>query len=326
MGGRDAFITPRGDAGMGDASSLNVDAYVPPGTDGGPRADAYVAPGMDGGPVGCTSAAECSDGLACNGVERCEGSRCVAGTPMVCDDGLSCTTDTCTEPGTCGYVSTCPAGQTCGAGGCTSACPETPCRLVSPQCGCASGQGCYLNGAMRMCMIAGGGAEGAACTASVDCQAGLECINVASSGTAATLCLRHCTTDANCTGGGSAGSICLLTLNDGMGGDIPGVTLCTRACDPVNQTGCPTAATCSIYQESAGAMRYLTHCSAPFGAGRAGAFCADDSGCARGFACLANTCYHWCRVATGSGCSGLERCTSLAPAAIVGGVEYGVCT
>ena len=38
----------------------------------------------------CGSDADCSDGQACNGVERCVANACVAGTPMVCDDGNVC--------------------------------------------------------------------------------------------------------------------------------------------------------------------------------------------------------------------------------------------
>ena len=44
----------------------------------------------------CGSDADCSDGQACNGVERCVANACVAGTPMVCSDGNVCNgTETC---------------------------------------------------------------------------------------------------------------------------------------------------------------------------------------------------------------------------------------
>lgn len=53
------------------------------------------APGADVG--ACSTAAECDDGLACNGVETCADGRCAIGTPMRCDDGIACTTDFCSE-------------------------------------------------------------------------------------------------------------------------------------------------------------------------------------------------------------------------------------
>jgi hypothetical protein len=44
----------------------------------------------------CGSDSQCSDGQACNGVERCVNNACVAGTPMVCNDGNQCNgTETC---------------------------------------------------------------------------------------------------------------------------------------------------------------------------------------------------------------------------------------
>ena len=54
----------------------------------------------------CTSDANCTDGLVCNGLETCnaQGS-CVPGTAVNCNDGVACTTDACTEPsGTCTHV------------------------------------------------------------------------------------------------------------------------------------------------------------------------------------------------------------------------------
>jgi hypothetical protein len=53
----------------------------------------------------CGNDAQCSDGAACNGVERCVNNACVAGAPMVCDDGDQCNgTETCVG-------STCVAGS-----------------------------------------------------------------------------------------------------------------------------------------------------------------------------------------------------------------------
>ena len=48
-------------------------------------------------PPGCTTNAQCSDGLFCNGAETCVTGTCQPGTPPSCDDGVGCTTDSCNE-------------------------------------------------------------------------------------------------------------------------------------------------------------------------------------------------------------------------------------
>ena len=45
----------------------------------------------------CTTAADCDDGLYCNGTESCVGSVCQPGEPVVCNDNISCTDDSCDE-------------------------------------------------------------------------------------------------------------------------------------------------------------------------------------------------------------------------------------
>ncbi len=45
----------------------------------------------------CTTPAECSDGLFCNGAEECREGTCVPGTPPLLDDGIACTDDRCNE-------------------------------------------------------------------------------------------------------------------------------------------------------------------------------------------------------------------------------------
>lgn len=329
-GGGDEARIDGGRPGGGDGGGLvRTDAGTTPGVDGGTGGVDSGGGGVDSGPIACTSASECDDGLACNGTERCELGRCVAGAAPTCDDGVACTMDGCVEPGTCSYAPSdalCPSGQTCSATGCTTgggSCTESPCRLVGPQCGCAAGQACYLSGATRVCAAAGSGAEGSACTGSATCMPGLDCIDFSTvAGRSARQCSRYCSTDAQCTG---TGSICIHTLGDGMGGTIPGVRLCSRACNPIRQTGCAPGLMCNIYQESAAPMRFLTDCTGPVGTGSRGSFCAADSDCAAGNACVSNMCLHWCNVATDEGCTGFEICSSLTPRVVLGGVEYGVC-
>jgi hypothetical protein len=318
----------RGDAGPVDSGPIGVDSG-PVGVDSGPI-------GVDSGPTGCTSAAECDDGVACNGVERCELGACVAGAPAVCDDAIACTVDRCLEPTSgavpsCNYTpddARCATGQICGSGGCISTCGESPCRLVTPQCGCPGGQSCYLSGATRLCSATGASAEGTACTGVSSCASGLICINVGSGATPVNECHRFCDTDSDCVG---TGSLCAYTLNDGTGGTVPGVRVCSRSCSPVAQTGCAPGTACHIFRESMGAMRYFFDCAGPVGTGGRGASCAAVSDCRAGFACVGTpgTCQKYCAmpgmIGAAGGCSSGEACYGFTTPLRVGATEYGVC-
>lgn len=297
------------------------DAGMTISRDMGPSSDAFT----------CTSAAQCSDGLTCNGIERCNAGACQAGTAVVCDDGIPCTVDSCAEPGgSCNFVPSdalCPSGQTCSPTlGCraSSTCSESPCRLVSPQCGCPAGQACYPSGTARICSTAGTGMAGATCTTNANCAASYACINFSTGTTPANMCSHFCAADADCSGG-----LCIHTLNDGAGGTLPGVTLCTRSCDPIAQTGCAVGLYCDIFQERTGAMRYFTDCTAPSGSVGDGGICSATATCRPGDLCIdtgtgVTTCQRWCRYPGGT-CPGGQTCFELAPAIIIGATDYGVC-
>ena len=83
-----------------DAAESGPDAGqdASPPVDAAPDADAAADAAPDG-PPGCTTGAECDDGVFCNGVETCgPGHACVAGMAVVCpDDGVACTVDACDE-------------------------------------------------------------------------------------------------------------------------------------------------------------------------------------------------------------------------------------
>src|SRR5687768_10628364 len=51
--------------------------------------------GSIGGP--CVTAADCDDGVHCNGTESCAAGACAGGAAVDCDDGQSCTEDRCSE-------------------------------------------------------------------------------------------------------------------------------------------------------------------------------------------------------------------------------------
>jgi len=173
-----------------------------------------------------------------------------------------------------------------------------------------------------VCGTPGPEAEGEACTGATSCQAGNLCLG---SGTAG-FCARFCETDAECPG---AGSLCLLELDDGAGGALPGVTLCTGNCSPATGVGCPSTMGCAIFEETMGSMRTFTGCRAA-GTVTEGGTCVDAEDCAPGHFCGGPTtgpreCYRWCRQPSGTECRGLTFCTSFTEPAVVGGVEYGYC-
>lgn len=195
-------------------------------------------------------------------------------------------------------------------------CTESPCRLVSPQCGCAAGEGCYINASSdRACMPAGTDLEGEGCTADNSCAPGLLCLGVSPS---TGVCGRFCASDSGCSGG----ALCIIQLDDGTGAPIPGVTLCTNACDPVYGDGCPLGIACTIYQETAAPMRYFTGCR-PEGTGLAGDPCTNEEDCAGGHFCANSQCYQYC--VDDFDCPGVELCEPFSPAVTIGGVSYGYC-
>jgi hypothetical protein len=58
--------------------------------------------------LGCSSAAQCDDGVFCNGVESCVSAACQAGTPVDCSDANACTSDACDETNdVCQHSDTC---------------------------------------------------------------------------------------------------------------------------------------------------------------------------------------------------------------------------
>lgn len=330
----DAFV-PDTDSGPGDSGAPPVDSGFDAGHDAGPTI--MVDSGSGRPDAGCTSSADCDDGLACNGTERCEGGRCTGGIVVSCDDGIACTMDLCEEPGgSCNFVpddTACGSGESCSpATGCVAGCGESPCKLVAPQCGCPSGQGCYIDGTgSRLCTTAGANGAGNACSGLSSCVPGHLCININSEGGSTAVCAEFCNLDSDCDSGG----LCVITLDDGSGGSLPGIKLCTNACDPVAQTGCRSGAYCDVFRESAGAMRYFTDCTAPAaGTGTQGTACASPDDCQSGFACIdpdgstgamPQQCMHWCNRSTGSGCAAGETCFGFDPALDAGGTEYGVC-
>lgn len=190
-------------------------------------------------------------------------------------------------------------------------CEDTPCRLVSPQCGCAAGEGCTLNDSSeRVCLPSGAGGEGGDC--SVDaCQAGFVC----GEGPDFDVCLRFCEDDLDCVGG--EGSRCLI--------DFGVARACTTACDPVANTGCPSGAGCTILETARGSGDYFTNCR-PEGTAATGDVCGTEPDCVGGNSCPPSSgggprqCTAWCR--SDGDCGDGETC---AFGLTIGTTTYGRC-
>jgi hypothetical protein len=290
-------------------------------TDAQAEPDAPNDIGRDAGtPDSCSVDADCSDGDACNGIEQCEANRCNAGTAMNCNDSVSCTVDSCVS-GACNHQlddTRCASGQSCSATGCvasTPTCSESPCKLVSPQCGCPSGQSCQLNGTSRACGSVGTLREGDSCTSNSSCAAGLHCADVSTqTGTSASVCSRYCTTDSDCSG---FGSVCAWPA---AAGSSQGV--CTISCDPIWQTGCDNGFKCDIF--SASATRHFTECVKPPGTRFEYQSCVDQTDCGPGTVCISDGyCRLYCQSDTD--CTFGDICYAFSPSVTISGEPYGFC-
>jgi hypothetical protein len=203
------------------------------------------------------------------------------------------------------------------------ACSESPCRLAPPQCGCPSGQGCYLGaGGAHVCGTPGPENDGQTCAGETSCRAGSLCIGAGGQN----FCARLCGTDSDCSG---AGNLCLLELGDGSGGALPGFKLCTGACNPASGVGCPSTMGCALYSETAAPMRTFTSCR-PAGTASTGFSCTDTEDCAGGHFCadagFGNECIRICTYPSGFECTGGGICNAFTPdPVILGGVQYGYC-
>ena len=196
---------------------------------------------------------------------------------------------------------------------------ETPCGLT-PQCGCAAGEGCTIDGTgAHSCQPSGNVQPGGNCSLD-NCAPGGLCL-----GGATPTCGEFCKTDSQCD---APGGLCVVGLNDGNGSPIPGVTLCSENCNPTTNSGCISGTGCTFGQEPSGQMRFFTACRG-IGSGTQGAACTTNADCAATYGCI-NTgtkqCMKYCTV--GSTCAGGAACSPITINMldiIIGGVQYGIC-
>lgn len=209
---------------------------------------------------------------------------------------------------------------------CFDVCSESPCKLVSPQCGCKDGFGCYFEDGTRDCLNAGVEDEGVACSTGSDCSPGLSCLGIGvDEGEVVKRCIRACDSDSICTGGD--GSLCAIPIFANIGDPEPTAEFCSLSCEPVTSNGCSTGSSCQIFLEADGKMRAFTHCRAPTGPGSAGSFCNDFSDCQAGLGCFdagsGFQCLEYCTDNTD--CSAFKSCVPFNPPVEIGETSYGVC-
>ncbi len=221
------------------------------------------------------------------------------------------------------------AGGDAGMGGAPLPCGEQPCKLVSPQCGCAPGDRCTLTGdGARVCAVEGTSQPLEFCVA--DCTAGNHCVNNGTTGFGG-FCHQICEVDADCnTPTQGPGGICVLPLNSGGG------TVCSQNCDPVSNTGCKeanAALKCDIAREPAGSMRWFTRCTGS-GTIMSDGICTAINECSAGSSCVpvagepAAYCLAWCtNPSTGGVCpqGASHACSPFTTPLLIGTIEYGAC-
>ena len=326
----------RRDAGRRDAGSDGgaTDAEVPDGAlfDGALEDGGELDAAIDAGP--CDGPEDCDDGTECNGTETCVFGACVAGTPITCTDGISCTIDVCLEPttpdgtATCQYTADdalCELGEMCITAanrGCIVPCASGMyCELVSPQCGCALADACYVGMTGRVCLRAGSVGDGSPCPMPNSCARGSGCRQL---GPTTRMCAPFCTSDAHC----GTTSLCVVNSGD------PTVRYCSRVCDPVLQTQC-TASACTIRIDGTGsAARPYTDCEVHTGMRAQGEACSSATECLGGYQCAgvdpsapdggagSGTCRRFCT--TGSTCPSGTTCM-FDVSWTVGATTYGLC-
>jgi hypothetical protein len=210
-------------------------------------------------------------------------------------------------------------------------CDEFPCKLTAPQCGCGASEQCttdptVLDPTFRVCVPQGIQGPGQKCMmGSAGCGPGLVCVQKAPT---LNTCTPYCAADGDCV---APGGLCLLTLDDGLGGMIPNAALCTENCDPIANTGCVTGLACRLGTEATGLLRSYTRCLA-VGGGTQKSPCTVNADCAAGFTCVnsgaaTTVCGQYCRVG-GTDCTIGLKCVALqanGKDVVLGGITYGAC-
>jgi hypothetical protein len=207
-------------------------------------------------------------------------------------------------------------------------CSESPCKLTVPQCGCDVDEQCTIGENLaRTCAPEGSVGPGQACDADTSCGTGSLCVGF---GSGPLTCHAFCEVDGDCTG---VGSRCVLTLGDGMGGEVDGVAMCSTPCNLINNAGCNIAGTACRLNLITGDDVPFTNCDLA-GSTVYPDNCSTQDDCAVGHVCWpsssgGNRCFQWCNVDAPT-CPGQTTCQAVdvveGTPLVLGGISYGLCS
>jgi hypothetical protein len=190
-----------------------------------------------------------------------------------------------------------------------------------PQCGCTGSQSCDITESATgktSCVASGAGRANEECTDTSGCLTGFTCKYG--------VCLPYCARTSDCTESGSTAICKNLTYSDqGTLKDIPGMTVCTTQCDPMNpSTSCGADRGCVFTAAT------TTTCSGA-GDGTTAASCATNRfACAPGYLCVGTgDCRRFCRMGIAGDCPAGKTCGKLTlngtSTPMIGTTEFGVC-
>jgi hypothetical protein len=198
-------------------------------------------------------------------------------------------------------------------GGCASVGPTHACGLA-PQCGCDSHSTCdvdypaHTDGTVHCVQSTSGAGIGSACSATAGCAPGLACWG--------SVCRPYCATPGlSCNN--SALDDCEQWYDSQQA--VPNATVCEIDCKLDDLYACGGGENGCIYINA-----NETDCLS-VGPASSVSCSAQNPYCAPGYVCLTdNSCAQWCEVPLGN-CANNLQCTSLSPAVVSHGIEYGAC-
>lgn len=224
----------------------------------------------------------------------------VSGDSTATEDDTAAGSDSAADMGMCSP----PAGSPCG---------------IFPQCGCTGTQNCNVTATTgkTSCVASGSAGLHETCTATGQCQKGMQCI--------ANVCLPFCNTESDCTISGSprCKSVQFVPTGSTTPSDVPGLKLCLAQCDVLNPTTvCGANKSCFFPYLSDD----TTECMAAGTSTVKGGCASNDFACAPGYTCVGTgDCFKWCRIGFPGDCPTGRMCTGFMTPILKGGVEHGVC-
>lgn len=277
---------------------------------------------------GCsdTCAVETPNPICGNGTREV-GEACDDGNTAIGDGcNASCAVESVCGNGTREQGEACDDGNTASGDGCSPTCQvegATACGLV-PQSGCSGATpACDViddDGNTGCRAVTSMGTSNNHCTTDTACKDGYTCLGDGVA-THTPWCSRFCEVDADCTG---TGSRCVIGMQNAAGQPL-NIDVCSNACDPYAQTGCPSGMGCLAATATAGDYtdcRYM-------GTKPDGASCTKSTECLAGSVCaFENTvgaCRSYCIVGNNNTCGVGETCVGFTGDLTIGATEYGAC-